>query len=185
MFATIPLVDYEEAVYRDEGGRVKAADQVVAMSISRRLGTGGSLRDGSSVGREQFRSDDLAESAGHGFTRLPDCTSRCFSSVARVHESGFPPRSMVLDGGGLDCAAENIVLLFQPVNGRVQFGDYGVGFIGHYDQFQIDFFIACFHSAILRLRRRFLLSRRVAGGTPVGAAAYSLPGLEILHALVL
>lgn len=112
------------------------------------MGSSGVLSIGAVPG-----SDDLPESAGHGSTRLPDCTRRCFSSVARVHESGFPPRSVVLDCGGLEFAAENIVLLCQSVDGRVQFGHHGVSFIRHYDQFQIDFFIACFHSAILRFGR--------------------------------
>lgn len=70
---------------------------------------------------------------------------------------------MVIDGDGLDAAAEDGVILLKPIEGRVQVCNNCLGFIGEDDQFQIDFLVSHFGCTQVRFYTSLLRGARLEG----------------------
>ena len=93
----------------------------------------------SSPGRS--RLDDCTQGNSHAVTCSPDSTSDGLTRGQCMRECRSFPCSPMLDRDGLDPTAEKRVLLFQPIQRRVQVRDNCLSLISDDDQFDIDLFV--------------------------------------------
>jgi hypothetical protein len=85
--------------------------------------------------------DDCAQSSRHAVTCNPDSTHYGLSRSHCMRECRPLPCSRMPDFGGFDPATEKRVLLFEPIQRRVQTRDYGLRLICDHDQFDVDLLV--------------------------------------------
>jgi hypothetical protein len=93
----------------------------------------------SSPGRSSL--DDCTQGNSHAVTCSPDNTSDGLTRGHCMRECRSLPCSPVPDRDGLDATTEKRVLLFQPIQCRVQVRDNCLSLISDDDQFDIDLFV--------------------------------------------